>query len=139
MALDYAFFAKVLPALMDTFNDQLAQIFNGRLYALVGPPSPIYPFAVYQSQDAGGFQENTIGSYGWTGLITFRCIDIDLRNAWNKAQELAISLPTLEHVDYDIVADIANPQWFPVERLTEGSVYTAGLIIKFSVYPKIIT
>lgn len=139
MAIDRAFFAKVLPALMNTFDIQLAPVFNGRLYALVAPPNPIYPFAVYQSQDAGGFQENKIGSFGWTGLITFRCISIDHVEAWNKAVDLAMALTTLEHPDYSISADIANPQWFPVERKTEGNVYTAGLIIRFSVYPKIIT
>lgn len=136
MAIDKAFFAKVLPALDLAFDTYLSPIFSGRLYSLVAPTNSELPRAVYQSQDAGGFQENKIGSNAWVGQITFRVMSMSKAEAWNKAIALAEALPTLQHNDYDISADIVNPQWFPVEKITTGNVYTAGIIVEIGVYPK---
>jgi len=136
MAIDKAFFARVLPALDLVFSMYLAPLFEGRLYNIVAPTSSNFPRAVYQSQDAGGFQKNKIGSNAWIGQITFRVMSMSKTEAWDKAIELAEALPALAHAHYDISADITNPQWFPIEKITTGNIYTAGLIVEFGVYPK---
>lgn len=138
MSYDTSFQAKVFPVLMTAFETYLAEVYDGRLYASVPPATPEFPLGVYQSQDGGGLNADFINTNGWTGLITFRSIDITLDGAWDNINLLAdrfAGLIASGVPGYSISVKPEHPQWFPVEKTTEyGSVYTAGLIVSFSVY-----
>ncbi len=136
MSYDKTFQAKVWPVIISELEEHVASVFDGRLSWAVPASLAAFPVGVYQSQDAGGKNDDTIGTNGWVGLITIRCIHTTLSGAWNKALEVASALQTITNPTYDISIGLSSPQTFPVEKLTSGSVYTAGLIISMGIYPK---
>lgn len=136
---DKTFQAKVMPVIISEFNEHVASVFDGRLYAIVAPPLATFPCGVYQSQDGGGLNKDFIGSdsgNGWEGMMTIRCLDTTLSGAWSKALDVAVALQTITNPIYDMNIHLEKPQWFPVEKLTIGNIYTAGLIVLIGVYPK---
>ncbi len=138
MPYSKVFQAKVWPIIVDALEDSIMPVFGGRLYNKVATSLNTFPYGVYQSQDGGGKNDDHIGQNGWIGLVTIRSVDLTYLGAWNKALEVATALQTINNVDYNISVDISNPIEFPIERLTVGSVYTAGLIISMGIYPKVI-
>lgn len=136
MAYDKTFQAKVWPIIISELAEHVAPVFNGRLSKNIPTSLTQFPVGVYQSQDGGGTNDDTIGYNGWVGLITFRSIDTTVSGAWSKALDVANALLLIENSDYDISVDISRPIEFPVEKLTQGSVYTAGLIVTMGIYPK---
>lgn len=138
MAYDKLFQAKVWPIITDLLETTIGPVFDGRLYSKVATSLNTFPYGVYQSQDGGGKNDDYIGQNGWLGQVTVRSIDVTYLGAWQRALEVATALQTITHDDYDISVDITNPIEFPIERLTIGSVYTAGLIIVMGIYPKTI-
>lgn len=133
MAYDKTFMAKIFPALMDAFDTTLGPVYDGRIYASVPPAKPTLPCAVYQSQDLGGKRTDYLQQNGWSGLITFRSIDTTLSGAWNNALQLLVALDTITVPGFSINYIADRPQWFPVERLSTGNVYTAGIIVNFTI------
>lgn len=133
MTYDTAFIAKVFPMLAEAFDTTLSSIFGGRLYESVGPAKPTFPECIYQSQDGGGKRDDYIGQNGWQGLITFRSIDTTLSGARNNTIQLLDALPSLTASGYSILTIPEKPQWFPVETLSTGRVYTAGVVVRFFV------
>lgn len=133
MAYDKSFVAKIFPALQTAFDDYLAAIYNGNLFAIVKTGSPPFPYCVYQSQDGGGKRADYLNQNGWNGLITFRSIDTTLSGAWNKSLQLLDAMPTVVASGYSIDFIAEKPQWFPVEKLSTGYVYTAGIIVNFTI------
>lgn len=133
---DKTFQAKVWPIIIDLMQTYIAPVFNGRLSAKVAVSLTTFPIGIYQSQDGGGKNDDHIGHNGWQGTVTIRCVDTSLDGAWAKALEVAEALQNMTHADYDISVDLNNPIEFPVEKLTQGSIYTAGLVISMGVYPK---
>jgi hypothetical protein len=119
--------------LMQAFDYGIGPIFDGRLYATVAPPQPTYPLCIYQSQDNGGIKFDTFSRNGWRGFITFRSIDTTLSGAWNKVLELVNAIPAVVASGYLIEYMPNHPQWFPVERVTQGNLYTAAIIVEFQV------
>jgi len=136
---DKTFQAKVTPVIISVFEIYVAPVFNGRLYAMVAPSLATYPLGIYQSQDGGGVNKDFIGAdsgNGWEGMMTIRCLDVTLSGAWSKALDVAVALQSITHPIYDIDIHLEKPQWFPVEKLTAGNIYTAGLIPLIGIYTK---
>lgn len=136
MAYDRTYQAKVWPIIIAELSEHIAPVFNGRLSYKVASSLTEFPLGVYQSQDGGGTNDDNIGQNGWQGLVTIRCIDTTQSGAWNKALDVANALLNIENSTYDISVDISRPIEFPVEKLTQGSVYTAGLVVSMGIYPK---
>jgi hypothetical protein len=137
MSYDKTFQAKVWPVITSVLTDYIAPVYSGRLAFNVPASLTIFPNAVYQSQDGGGKNDDYIGVNGWNGFITIRSIDLTLSGAWNKALQVANVLSSgVTHANYDISIDIHKPQAFPVEKITSGNVYTAGLILLVEIHPK---
>ena len=133
---DKTYQAKVWPVLIAELSEHIAPVFSGRLSYKVAGSLSTFPFGIYQSQDGGGKNNDYINQNGWQGQITFRCLDVTESGAWNAALNVATALQTITNPAYDFSVDISNPIEFPVERLTQGSVYTAGLVVLFGIYPK---
>lgn len=136
MAYDKVYQAKVWPVIIAELAEHVAPVFSGRLSYKVASSLSVLPVGVYQSQDGGGVNDDRIGQNGWQGLITIRCIDTTLSGAWNKALDVANAAIAITNPTYDISVDISKPIEFPVEKLTQGSVYTAGLVVTLGIYPK---
>lgn len=136
MSYDKTFQAKVWPVIIDLLEASIMTVFDGRLYSKVATSLNTFPYGVYQSQDGGGKNDDYIDQNGWLGQVTIRSVDLTHEGAWDKALEVAVALQTATSADYDISIDILNPIDFPIERLTIGSVYTAGLLITMGIYPK---
>jgi len=136
MSYDKTFQAKVWPIVIEVLEAALLSVYSGRLYNKVATSLNTFPYGVYQSQDGGGKNDDYIGQNGWAGQVTIRSVALASDEAWTKALEAATALQTITNADYDISVDISNPIDFPIERLTIGSVYTAGLIVMMRIYPK---
>lgn len=136
MSYDPIFQAKVWPVLISMLEAAVSPIFGGRFSYKVPASLSSFPVGVYHSQDGGGSNDDTINHNGWTGLITFRAIDTTLSGAWNKINQTCTALQGLEHPDYSVRVNIQRPIEFPIEKLTIGSIYTAGIVIDMGIYPK---
>lgn len=136
MAYDKLFQAKVWPIIISELEQHVAPVFGGRLSHKVAASLSQLPVGVYQSQDNGGSNDDHIDQNGWSGFVTIRAMDTTLSGAWNKALEAAQALQNISNASYDISVAIDRPIELPVEKLTVGSIYTAGLVISMGVYPK---
>jgi hypothetical protein len=139
MPYDPIFQARVIPILITVFDQYLAPVFDDRMYMSINPNAGktlTFPYCIFQSQDDGGLNEDRIDQNGWNGLITFRSIDTTISGAMNKLLELAEQLQYITTSGYAIQIHPQKPKWFPVERLTQGNVYTMGLVVLFSIYPE---
>lgn len=133
---DTTFQAKVWPVVIRVMNTYIAPVFNGRLSDSIAVALTEFPYGIYQSQDAGGKNDDYIDQNGWLGQIAIRCIDLSNDNAWVLALNVATALATIDDAVYSVKAHIIAPLKLPVEKITQGSVYTAGLLIEFSIKPK---
>lgn len=136
MAYDNVFQVKVWPVIISELEQHVAPVYGGRLSYKVAASLSQLPVCVYQSQDGGGKNDDYISQNGWTGLVTLRSIDTTLSGAWNKAIEAVEALQTITNPTYDISVHVQNPIELPIEKLSTGSVYTAGIVIAMGIYPK---
>lgn len=128
--------ARVWPILISLMEQFVAPVFSGRLSKDVAGSIDTFPRGVYQSQDAGGKNDNYIGQNGWKGEVTIRAMDITQSGAYNKAQQAASAALGFTHSSYDISVTIDRPITFPVEKITQGSVYTAGIVLALGIQIK---
>lgn len=135
----------IIATAMETANP----VYDGRIHFSVPPRNAIFPALVYQSQDLGGQNADTIGNNGWNGLITFRSIDTTLSGATNTlsfAVELLTAddnigivvdnIPTLSG-SYRVQFYPDKPIPLPIETLTESDYYTAGVLVSVIIHPNI--
>lgn len=135
-AYDKTFQAKVWPIIKEVMDTYIAPVFDGRLARDVSPPLTAFPRGVYQSQDGGGSNEDYISMNGWNGLVTIRCMDLTSTGADAKVLEVAQALQTITHATYSIDIHIQSPRTFPVEKITQGSVYTSALVLDITIHIK---
>jgi len=133
---DKIFQAKVWPIIKEVMDTYIAPVFDGKLSKDISPSLSDFPRGVYQSQDGGGSNNDYISMNGWKGLVTIRCIDLTLTGANAKLLEVAQALPTITHASYSIDVHIREPRSFPVEKVTQGSVYTSAVVLDIAIYPK---
>ena len=131
---DTTFQVMVWPTIIGLFQTYIAPIFDGRLSFQVPGAFVTFPAGVYQSADNGGTNADTIGTNGWTGLVTMRCMDTTLDGAWAKALQVANQLSTLHHPQYSISIKILHPLQLPVERITIGNIYTAAFVMEITLH-----
>jgi hypothetical protein len=133
---DKTFQAKVWPIIKEVMDTYVASVFSGRLSKDVAASLSTFPFGIYQSQDGGGSNNDYISTNGWKGLITIRCIDLTSTGADAKALQVAQALQNITHATYDINVHIREPKSFPVDKVTQGSVYTSALLVDMVIHPK---
>jgi len=138
MPFDPVFQARVWPIIISLMEQYVSPVFDGRLSKDIAGSLTSFPRGIYQSQDAGGKNDNYVGQHGWKGMVTIRALDITQSGAWDKALDAAIAARTMTHVSYDIGVSIDHPIPFPVEKLTQSSIYTAAIVLDMSIHPKTI-
>lgn len=134
---DKTFQAKVWPVITSILTEYVAPVYDGRLSFNVPISLTDFPNAVYQSADGGGKNDDYINQNGWTGLVTIRSIDVTLSGAWNHLQQaMGVLASGVVHDDYVVSINADRPQTFPIDKITRGTIYTAGVIIAMGIYPK---
>lgn len=143
MAYQKSFTAQIWPMVAQVL-ESVESIYDGRVYSYVPPRNASYPSLVYQSQDLGGINDDTIGNNGWNGIVTLRSIDYTQSGAHNllaqALHELTLddyvvtNIPTLSGA-YNVQIEPNKPITFPMEQLTEGTLYTAGIIVTVYISP----
>ncbi len=147
MAYQEAFFAQIWQMIADCMT-VIEPIYNGRVYSIVPPEDAEYPLAVYQSQDLGGVNDDTIGANGWNGIITVRSIATTQEEAHNKlAQSMSalynnqnpmiVSGYLLLSGAYNVSFFPDKPILFPVERQTGQYLYMPGVLVSVYIKPKV--
>lgn len=136
MAYDQSFQTRVWPIIISLMETYVSPVFDGRLSKDVAVSLTQFPVGVYQSQDAGGKNDDFISHNGWSGLVTIRSIDITQSGAMNNLTAAAQAFLTAVHPNYDLLIKLNRPITFPVEKLTTSSIYTAGVVIDLGIYPK---
>jgi len=134
MAYDYAFQAKVLQALDKGLAACLGPVFQNRVYSMVAPPNATFPLLVYQQQDLYGNRNDYMDKNGWSGLMTFRCIDVTLSGARNKLIEASNAIQTITQSGYLFQITLRAPQQFPVEKNSTTNYYTSAILADVEVY-----
>ncbi len=120
-------------------------LFDSRVYDTVPMQNTAYPCLVYQSQDLGGKNEPTIGLNGWNGFVTFRAIDYSLSGAYNLlalacadlANSVSVSGIITLSGTFGVQFTPDKPIPFPVEQLTEGLLYQAGVLVVVNIRPEV--
>lgn len=118
-------------------------VYDNRVYFVVAPRDSTYPLLVYQSQDLGGINYDTINANGWRGLVTLRSIATDIDIAQTKlAQALQAISPSVTTSGittsglFNVSIKPGYPLLLPVERLTETELlYTAAVVTEIIVMP----
>lgn len=142
MAYQVAFQAQVLPMVFEIM-DTIGQYTGGRVHYQIAPDNTEYPVFIYQSQDGGGVNDDTIGHNGWNGLLTLRCAHTSLSGVFNLLTHAMnmLCVPSGFNVTSPLLSGTFNARFvgdhiipLPTETLTEGTIYQAGII--FTVYMK---
>ena len=134
MPYDHSFQAKVMQALDKGLATALGPVFQNRVYSMVAPPNAAFPLMVYQQQDLYANRNDFFNKNGWSGLMTFRCIDTTLSGARNKLIEASQALQTVTLSGYLFQITLRAPQQFPVERTSTTNYYTSAVLADVEVY-----
>jgi hypothetical protein len=118
-------------------------VYSGRVYYQTAPVNSVFPALVYQpvvNQSYAGLMLND--SY-WRGMVVFRSI----AQTFAEAQDLLTltvnelskpaSIITLSGLSspYSIRYDVIEVPSFPVEKLSEGYIYTAAITVDTYIFP----
>ena len=121
----------------------LLPAYGGRVYYQAAPVSTTFPILVYQpvvNQSSANLMLND--SY-WQGMVTFRSI----APTFAEAQELMttvittlssnVPIITVSGVSsaYSVRYDVCEVPSFPVEKLSDGYIYTAAVTMDTYIFP----
>lgn len=135
MTYDITFQSKVLLLVIDTIESVLGTSID-RVFFKVPPPLPTFPLVVYQFQDGGGSNADTMNANGWVGLVTIKALDTTIVSIASILAECSNLLDNVDIPDYDISFHLLNPIDLPVDRLNNVNIYSMGLIYRVNISPK---
>lgn len=118
-------------------------VYDNRVYFVVAPRDSTYPILVYQSQDLGGINYDTINANGWRGLVTLRSIATDIDTAQTKLAQALQAIGMSVTVSGITTSGLFNmsmkpvyPLLLPIERLTETDLlYTVAVVTEIVIMP----
>lgn len=121
------------------------QFYDGRVYDSVPPENTEFPCLVFQSQDLGGRNAPSLGLNGWNGLVTLRSISYSQQEAYDKLAQATAALSSNVVVSgiltvsgtYNVQIFADRPLPFPVDKLTEGALFQAGVLVVAYIRPNI--
>jgi hypothetical protein len=130
----WKFVARSLSGVMPTYS--------GKIYYQVAPINTTFPALVYQPVVNQSYATLLLNDSYWEGLITFR----SMANTFTEAQDkLAEVITELSNTKVITVSGVAVPHSvrycvyevpsFPVERLTDGYIYTAAVTMEAYIFP----
>jgi hypothetical protein len=117
-------------------------VYSGRVYYQVGPVNTEFPILIYQPVVNQSYATLFLDDSYWQGLVTFRAIGPDFAAVQDK---LALTIADLVKLKYVTVSgvtythtvryDVCEVPSFPVEKLSEGYIYTAAVTMEAVIFP----
>ena len=117
-------------------------VYNSRVYYQVAPVNSTFPLLVYQPVVNQSFATLMLNDSYWEGLITFRSLSSTFVDAQDRLAEVISSLSTTRVITVSGVAVPHSVRYcvyevpsFPVERLSDGYIYTAAVTMEAYIFP----
>jgi hypothetical protein len=130
----WKFIARSLSGIMPTYS--------GRVYYQVAPVNSVFPVLVYQPVVNQSYANLMLNDSYWEGLITFRSMANTFSEAQDRLAEVITEISTTKtitvsgvHVPHSVRYCVYEVPSFPVERLTDGYIYTAAVTMETYIFP----
>lgn len=120
----------------------IAPVFSGRLYYQAAPVNTPFPVLVYQPVVNQSYANLMLNDSYWEGLITFRSISTDFGQAQDNMMAVLSYLSTVKtvtvsgvSVPHSVRYDVLDVPSFPIEKLTDGYIYTSAVTMEAYIFP----
>jgi hypothetical protein len=114
--------------------------YDGRVFYAVAPRDVDFPLFVYQSQDLGGANYDSIGANGWRGLVALRSIATDADVAATLLGQVLLQLQnsiTTSGITTSGLFDVSIRPMYPIQMPVE-SLSDVDLIITSAVVAEVV-
>lgn len=117
-------------------------VYSGRVYYQAAPVNAEFPMLIYQPVVNQSYATLFLNDSYWQGLVTFRVIGPDFAVVQDKLALTIADLVKLKTVTVSGVTfthtvryDVCEVPSYPVERLSEGYIYTAAVTMEACIFP----
>jgi hypothetical protein len=117
-------------------------IYSGRVYYQVAPVNSTFPVLIYQPVVNQSYANLLLNDSYWEGLITFRSLANTFTEAQDTLTEVIKEISTTKLitvsgvlVPHSVRYCVYEVPSFPVERLTDGYIYTAAVTMETYIFP----
>ena len=117
-------------------------VYSGRVYYQAAPVNAEFPLLIYQPVVNQSYANLMLNDSYWEGMITFRSISSSFAQAQDN---LSAAVSDLVQIKTVTVSGVAVPHTvrycvsevpsFPVEKLTDGYIYTAAITMEAYIFP----
>jgi hypothetical protein len=123
---------------------QVSGLYGGRVFYNTAPSEVDYPYLIYQSDSSLGYNINMLNTTAWKGIITMRSVSNTLAGASDSLAHLLSNingpivvsgLPYIS-IPYDVQFYPYKAYSFPIERVNNTAVYTAGVGFETFITPR---
>lgn len=116
--------------------------YSGRVYYQAAPLNTTFPILVYQPVVNQAFANLMLNDSYWDGAVVFRSVSTSFADAQERLGTVAMYLDgvvktvTISGLSpYTVQYTIRETPSFPVERLTDGYIYTAAITTETVIFP----
>lgn len=116
--------------------------YSGRVYYQAAPLNTVFPILVYQPVVNQAYANLMLNDSYWEGAVIFRSIAPSFVEAQELLSTVAVYLDgvvkpvTISGLNpYTVQYTIRETPSFPVERLTDGYIYTAAITTETVIFP----
>lgn len=116
--------------------------YSGKVYYQAAPVNSVFPVLVYQPVVNQSYSNQMLNDSYWEGMITFRSIANTFAEAQDKLAEVIAELSTVKTISVSGVAVphtvkycISEVPSFPVDKLSDGYIYTAAVTMEAYIFP----
>lgn len=121
----------------------IATAYSGRIYYQAAPVSSTFPVLVYQPVVNQSYAHLMLNDSYWQGMVVFRSIAQTFAEAQDLLAIVATTLSTNAQVitvsgvstPYTVRYDVCEVPSFPVEKLSDGYIYTAAITMDTYIFP----
>lgn len=116
--------------------------YSGRVYYQAAPLNTQFPILVYQPVVNQAYANLMLNDSYWEGAVVFRSIATSFAEAQELLSTVAVYLDgavqtvTISGLEpYTVQHTIRETPSFPVEKLTDGYIYTAAITTEAVIFP----
>lgn len=117
-------------------------VYSGRVYYQAAPVNAVFPLLIYQPVVNQSYASLMLNDSYWEGMITFRSISSSFVQAQDNLSSVVSDLVQIKTVTVSGVAVphtvrycVSEVPSFPVEKLTDGYIYTAAITMEAYIFP----
>ena len=116
--------------------------YSGRVFYQTSPVNTVFPVLIYQPMVNESYSNQMLNDSYWEGMITFRSISTSFADAQDRLTEVINELKTPKTITVSGVAVphsvsyyVSEVPSFPVDKLTDGYIYTAAVTMEAYIFP----